>query len=444
MLTVIKENKKNLFIWIGITALLYLMTLLQLPMMVKNIFLVVSTSCCLYALWKNHCEVKWEVVILLLGLLARIGFCYLDVYTEVQLPIGGGDDGITFMHTAIEYYNGDFHRQYTRYPYLLYAIFQVTGVNQFAAQYANILCWGFSAFILQKICKRLQIHNILRVALIIIVAWLPTNIWITSILYRDTYVMLLILLSYYYLLCWTQEGKYSFILYSVVAVLLASLLHGGAIVAVIPIVITVLFYSVKDKRYILNKGNIYISIAIIALGVIALMIPPVQAIIVRKFNFLEMGLIDGINVWLEMKYDYTADAGSNYMMHRYLTGYFDIIVMTVQKMYYHMFSPVPQMWRDLIDVVAFFGSSAIIYLIAAILWIISVFYKKFDSTRFLLVMEVFVTIVIYSWGNVNGGTAIRHREKILGLVVLLAVYSLNLIIKKRKERKEIEKNTSFS
>lgn len=439
MIERIRASKYRGLLWIAIIGILYLMTLLHIPMVVKNLFLVTSSSICLYMLWKENSEIKWEVPVLILGLFARVAFACLDVYAGFELPIGGGDDGITFMHTAIEYCQGDFHRQYTRYPYVLYAIFQITGINQFAAQYANILCWGFGAVLLQKLCKRLKMNGILRLLVILVAAWLPTNIWITSILYRDTYVMLLLLMSYYFLICWMQERKYSSIAGSMVAVFLAVLLHGGSIVALIPIAVTILFYSYKDQSFVLNRKKIYTGIALITGGIIALFIPQVQQIIINKFSFLENGLIDGINAWLAMKYDYTADAGSNYLMHRYLSGYFDIIVMTVQKIYYHMFSPVPHMWRDMIDAIAFFGSSAPIYLIAMVLWIGSIFYKAFDSNRFLLFMETSVTIVIYAWGNVNGGTAIRHREKILGLMILLAVYSLNIILQKRKERKNCEK-----
>ena len=129
MIEGIRASKYRGLLWIAIIGILYLMTLLHIPMVVKNLFLVTSSSICLYMLWKENSEIKWEVPVLILGLFARVAFACLDVYAGFELPIGGGDDGITFMHTAIEYCQGDFHRQYTRYPYVLYAIFQITFVT---------------------------------------------------------------------------------------------------------------------------------------------------------------------------------------------------------------------------------------------------------------------------------------------------------------------------
>ena len=436
-----KINGKKILPWAGMIVILYIMTLLQIPMVVRNLFFVVSSSICLYFIWKDASEERWEIPVLMLGLLARIAFCCLDVYTDFSLPIGGGDDGLAFMQTAVEYCNGDFHRVYTKYPYILYVIFQITGINQFAAQYVNILCWSFAALLLQKTCKRLNICGMFRLLALAVFAWLPTNIWITSILYRDTIVMLLLFLSFYYLICWMQEKGWSYIALSTVAVLLATLLHGGSIVSLVPIALVVIFYSKEKQQFCITKKNMLVVISMLIICVGLFLIPQIREVLLRKIPSMENGIIEGVNNWLKAKYDYSEGAGSNYMEGRYLTGYFDIIIMTIQKIYYHMFSPVPHMWRGITDAVAFFGSSAPVYFIVTMLWAVSIFYKKWDAYRFVLFIENFITIGIYAWGNVNGGTALRHREKILGLMILLGMYSLNIILQKRKEREGSEKIT---
>lgn len=441
MLDKIRESKNGILPWIVIIVALYIMTLLQIPMAIRNVFLVLSTACCLLALWESNRTVKWEVIVLILGLLARIVFCYLDACTEFRLPIDGGNDGLAFMSTAVEYYNGDFHREYTKYPYILYAIFQITGVNQYAAQYVNVLCWAFSAVIIQKISKRLNICGNLRLIAIIVISWLPTNIWITSVLYRDVYIMLFLLISFYYLLCWIHEGKYRNILYSVSAVLIATILHGGSIVNLLPIGVTIVFYSREKKSFEITQKSLMFCLSIVGVGILLFLIPEIRDTILKKLPSMENGIIEGVNDWLAMKYDYSEGAGSNYMEGRYLKGYFDIVVMTAQKLYYHMFSPVPHMWRGIVDAVAFIMSSAPIYFVTVLLWSVSFFYKRIDAIRFVMFLEVFITTGIYAWANVNGGTAIRHREKILGLMMLLAMYALNIIIQKRKERKSIENVT---
>lgn len=442
MIEYLKKNKSYVIAWPVIIILLYVMTILRVPMMIRNVFLVVTTSICVYQLWKNNSTEKWELAVLMLGLIGRVVFAYLDVYTAFELPIGGGDDGIGFMERAIAYYHGDFSIQYTKYPYILNAIFQITGINQYAAQYANILCWSFSALIMQKCCKRLEIIGSFRLISIGVFAWLPTNIWITSILYRDAYIMLLLLMSFYYLLVWMQDEKIYGIALSIMTVLLATLLHGGSIMALLPVAFTFVFYSQETKKFCINKKSLIMSAVAIGTLLVIFIIPQTRNIVLRKIPNMSGGLIEGLNRYLANKYDGSV-AGSDYLTGRYLTGYFDIIPMTIQRIYYHSFSPTPDMWRGLTDIVAFFMSTAPIYLAAAILWVVSLFYKKTDAYRRVLFLEVFITVGIYAWGNKNAGSALRHREKILSLVILLAIYSLNIIIQGKKRAKNNEEITGI-
>ena len=442
MMEYLKKNKSYVIAWPIIVILLYLMTMLHFPMFIRNIFLVIATSICVCQLWKSNSSVKWELTVLMLGLLGRVVFAYLDVYTTFELPIGGGDDGIGFMETAIAYYNGDFSVQYTKYPYILNAIFQITGINQYAAQYANILCWCFSAVIMQKCCRKLEIDGMFRLISIAFFAWLPTNIWITSILYRDAYIMMLLLLSFYYLLVWIQDDKIHGIVASIISVLFATLLHGGSIMALVPIVFTFVFYSQNTKQFCISKKSLVMSAIGIGMLAIIIIVPQTRDIVLCKIPNMSGGLIEGLNRYLENKYDGSV-AGSDYLTGRYLTGYFDIIPMTIQRIYYHSFSPTPDMWRGLTDVIAFFFSTAPVYLLSLVLWSVSLFYKKIDAYRCVLFLEVFITVGVYAWGNKNAGSALRHREKILSLVIMLAIYSLNIIIQGKKRAKNNEESTNI-
>ena len=101
------------------------------------------------------------------------------------------------------------------------------------------------------------------------------------------------------------------------------------------------------------------------------------------------------------------------------------------------------MWRGLTDVIAFFFSTAPVYLLSLVLWSVSLFYKKIDAYRCVLFLEVFITVGVYAWGNKNAGSALRHREKILSLVIMLAIYSLNIIIQGKKRAKNNEESTNI-
>ena len=106
------EFKKSIILpWIAIIVMMYAMTSLQVSMGLRNLLFVVTASVCLWFSWKKNSESKWEIIVLLIGLFARIAICYLNEYMGDAALIGGGNDGATFLLTATEYYNGDFHRQ---------------------------------------------------------------------------------------------------------------------------------------------------------------------------------------------------------------------------------------------------------------------------------------------------------------------------------------------
>ena len=118
----------------------------------------------------------------------------------------------------------------------------------------------------------------------------------------------------------------------------------------------------------------------------------------------------------------------------YIENYWDLFVGTIQRIGYFLFSPVPWMWRGLGDIVAFLASSCV-YLSALIIAGISFIYKKTDYFRLLLLSVMFFVSGIFAWAVSNGGTALRHREKLLGVLILLGVYSVQIIINARRERK---------
>ena len=71
--------------------------------------------------------------------------------------------------------------------------------------------------------------------------------------------------------------------------------------------------------------------------------------------------------------------------------------------------------------------------------LVSVAFKKRDSYRFVMFFTIVLVSGIFAWMVSNSGTAMRHRTKFLGIVVLLGMYSIKLI--KEEWKKKYEKNT---
>lgn len=84
---------------------------------------------------------------------------------------------------------------------------------------------------------------------------------------------------------------------------------------------------------------------------------------------------------------------------------------------------------------AFFASSGI-YIMGVCAWIVSIFFVRRNANRAILFLIPFSVSGIFAWGVSNAGTAMRHREKFLCIVILLIVYSLQLVKNTREGYKD--------
>lgn len=428
-----KETLKKIVPWIAMILIMYVMTLLKLPIIMTNLLFVFMTAFLMYRLWAEASDSKAEVLILMCGLGVRILVCLLDIYGSGFMTVPfSGDDSRHFFDTSVAYYHGDMSRLYTNYPYIILAIYKIAGLNRFAAQYVNILCWCFCGLLMQKSCGVLKVEKNLRLVAVGLLSVLPFHICISSILMRDMIVTLSIMLTTYLILRWMKSGNYINLFLGMIATAPVMLVHNCVLAMIAVMGLMAAFYSPKKCKFCIEKKCIIIcGIAVLCVLLIVL-IPPLGEKIFTQIPIFDGGIIDIINE--RLAYFYENSGGSTYLLNQYVSGYGDLIIGTFQRIGYFLFSPVPWMWRGLGDVVVFLISSCV-YLTALVICGISFFFKKKDAFRFLFASVIFFVCAIFAWGVSNGGTAMRHREKLLGVAILLAVYSVQLIINKRKERK---------
>lgn len=424
---------KNVVPWILIVGIMFMMTLLKSPLIITNLFFVITTSVLMYRIWGANRESRLELVLILLGFSLRILVCLIDIYGNdlVSIPFSG-DDSNGFYITSVAYYHGDMSPIYTNYPYIIYAIYQVAGLNRFAVQYVNILCWGFCALLMKKSCTLLKIEKKLRIVAVGLLSIMPFHIFISSILMRDLIVTLSIMLTTYCILKWMQDGEYIYLLTGVVSTVPIMLVHNCVFAMLGVLGLMAAFYSPKKGRFCIEKKSIvFFGLAVMCVLIIVL-VPSLGEKIFTQIPIFSGGIIDIING--RLSYFYRNSGGSTYLLNEYVSNYWDLFLGTFKRIGYFLFSPVPWMWRGLGDVVGFLASSSV-FIVALIITAISFAYKKTNYFRLLFLAVIFFVSGIFAWGVSNGGTALRHREKLLGVVILLAVYSIQLIKNARKEQK---------
>jgi len=109
----------------------------------------------------------------------------------------------------------------------------------------------------------------------------------------------------------------------------------------------------------------------------------------------------------------------------YLAGYYpgstvDIVLQTPVRVIYFLFMPFPWKVSGLADFIGFID----VFLYAILIVYTAKAFRNLDKYgRFILltILSVaLVEIVVFAWGTSNFGTAIRHRQKVVCLLITMA------------------------
>ena len=98
----------------------------------------------------------------------------------------------------------------------------------------------------------------------------------------------------------------------------------------------------------------------------------------------------------------------------------NMIIYTIPRIIYFLFSPFPWQWRGFSDIIAFFGSS-LFYILSVYSAIRCIINRRSDNhvlAAVILLIAIGV-VFVFAWGCANTGTAARHREKMVMIFALL-------------------------
>ena len=424
---------------VGIIGVMYLMNCIGAPELLMNLFFVITSLAYMANWWKNNSQSRWELLLIGLAVVARLIICSLDVYCgdRIDIPLAGGDS-VGYLRVAKALYYGTPDDFKTYYPYFVNGIFQIAGPNQFVAQFVNILCWCISTLLIQKSCKLLKIEGKLRIAAIFLYSFAPVNLIYSSILMREALSALPILLTFYCIIRWMKDGNYVPLIVGTLIAAPGFLMHNSLIGLWGILGLVLVFFSPSRQKFCIEKKTLYTFSAVFAVSVVVMVLMK-AGIFWVQIPSLGDGIFSAINS--RLKFFFTNVGGSTYLVDEYVYDYPSLITGTIKRMLYFLCSPVPFLWRGGSDLVAFFGST-ILYIASVLVAVISIFFRKKDPYRLVMLLTVFAVCGIFAWMVSNGGTAMRHREKFLGVFLLLGLYSCKLIREKFDKRNLGEKDES--
>lgn len=360
--------------------------------------------------------------ILIIAFTLRTGLALFNAFIS-KLPDSGAD-AVSFERVGWEYTQAwnmglEVSSRSAAYIYskIIGVIYFISGRVPLLAQFVNVLLGVLIVYYVYKIIIELGATK--RSAQIgsVITALFPTLCLYSAITMRENLISFFTIVSVFYFFKWLNSGTVNKSVLAVAFLLLSSALHGAMILIGIVYAIFFIFYKAKIKKWRLVSKQTFFGIFIVILGIIL-------------FSSFLMNKIPG-DLSLVFSPDYmgggvdrAARGGAAYLVGFTPNSILDIILQSPIRMVYFLLAPFPWMISS---------SGQILSLIDALLYLVLVFYsirgfkylKKYNNPAFWAVtLTLLIIIVTFAWGTSNFGTAIRHRQKIVWLII--AVSSLGI------------------
>ncbi|WP_088007039.1 phospholipid carrier-dependent glycosyltransferase [Indiicoccus explosivorum] len=351
----------------------------------------------------------WLIVIFT-GFVLRITTLLIDLYVPSITVFSSGADTEMFHKSSLAIAEGTLpiSEGITAYVPFLSIIYFLGGDQRPFAQFLNIVFWVFAAVFLLKSMQRLNVELKLTYIALLIFTFMPTGIVMSSILLRESIIVFFISISLYQFICWFTGSNIGAFLQAAGWALAASVFHSGMIGFLIAYLLA---YQLVEKP-IKSQRSSAIVYSLFTLLIFFIVLQNGD-LFLGKFRALEEGGVSGVEI--------SARGGSMYLEN--LDGLNGVAALAVApiKMLYFLLSPMPFDWRGFGDMASFASDSSVyLFLIIGIIWGL---WNSDMPVRNKLFLFLFVslTVLIYAYGTQNAGTAMRHRNKIVPLFLIVFV-----------------------
>lgn len=370
-------------------------------------------------------------VLFFIALLLRVAALIANYYI---LRFIGISDSEGFHRIALQNQYSAIQSVYTNYTIFLTIVYNLTDSSRIIAQYISVLFGLGNIMIIWNILKLLNIsHSISRIVLIVL-SFQIVSIFFSCGLGRESWEWFFVTASVYYFVKWFISGNVKYILLNILCILLSASMHSGVLFILWGYVIAFFTYSPVQRKV---KVSMLTMVNILILAICVFIALPYSSFFAGRFQNLEIqeALMKNVNVM--------NGGGSAYLSWMSASNIWECLLFSPLTIFYFFFSPIPFDWRNLQDI-GVFGLDSTIYI-----WLFYQIYKKYkdvqNGQQRLLVRYLLVSItslsLIFSFGTKNSGTAMRHRLKIIPLIVVVyAIVADSKPCKILKEKNTTKKN----
>ena len=363
-------------------------------------------------------------IILIIMVLIQLGVAFIDNYIKV-FPLLEYDPRAFEALAWFSYENNVNVGRGAYNYYILNPVYKIIKVR--SAMILEVINMLFSLLInlnLYEILKKLKIEKNLLILMIGISALSPISLIYRTGILREATIILFISYSMKNFIFYCIDKDNLAMIKSFIYIGIGAIFHSGAIFIAGGYMIALSGGRKNQKIYQL-----------------LILISGVLGFILFKDSLLEKvggGDIDAIiqaNNYTSLKM-----ASSGYLQSITTESLGQIGMYLPLFIFYFLFSPTPDMFRGVIDIISFLLNSSIyIYLILGSLYYLKYLKRTLKPVEKkilkCLFMSALFTIAVFSIGTRNAGTAIRHRDKIVPLLIVIFSIIKNryIIMKERRD-----------
>lgn len=377
------------------------------------VFIVIFSVAFMVDLGRSK-KIKELSVPLYLGYSMRLFFLFWDLYGRsiFTLPNSGADSE-AFYNNVVCYTQMGFFSQKSYFAMLMGTMGSVIGSSRLYLQYIIMLFSIVALLLFALMLEKIDISSKIRYYVCLIVCLLPNLAILSSLFLRESLCSMFIIISIYTFYDWMSGKSGLCLVFSFVAALSASAFHSGCIAIPAGYIGVIMLYDRQNQLFRFKIGHL--------IGVILIML--IMAFLFEHYSdslFYKFSSIEDISDIATGK----SRGGSSYAQYvGDSKNLISMIVFTPLRMIFFLFSPMPWMIRGISDIIAFFFSS-LFYLTVVWCDIKYICSKTLKNRTLVIVLSIIVacTVVVFSWGTANSGTACRHRDKIaiiFGLIMAL-------------------------
>lgn len=348
-------------------------------------------------------------IIIILGYFVRLAMMFADIYFKNYFRVfGSGTDTERFYRGMVSMARYSNFVANGNFPITFGYLFRHIGISRLYAEYLIVLFSVVSIIFTTRAMEVLGAETVNKTIGVICISFLPIQVCMSSVLLRESLVYMFIAMCIYCFSIWYTTGKEAYFIMGLVCLLGSIAYHSGTIGVVVGIVIAHMIYDAKENEMKLSLRSVFV--AILVLLAFLYLYNRYGEILFTKFKGIDSisDIADGTS-WGDSSYaQYVGDSRTLLRM----------IVYSGPRIFYFLFSPLPWQWRGITDIIAFFMSSCF-YIIVIFKSIRFVFNRqKFScavENRQIVGIFLLISLIaafVFSWGTVNSGTAIRHRDKL--------------------------------